>query len=201
MARGTKNDQPMKTERKRAAPAEPLASGNDLGSWLPEPGELVERIREEMDHLFDEFGLSTLASAWPGRESELGKTWTPQVEAFERAGQFVVRADLPGVTKNDITVDVSDSAITIAGQRKQEHEENKHGYYRSERRYGHFQRRIPLRDGVKADTAKSSFRNGVLEITMAAPAVKAEPKERPARKLDIQDKSVTAGTRAKRSAA
>jgi HSP20 family protein len=197
MARGKKNDQPMKTKTKtktkRAAAAEPLATGDgNLVSWLPAPGEFVNRLREEVDHLFDEFGIDKLAGSLPNLAPESWETWTPQVEAFERAGQFVIRADLPGVTRDDITVELSDSSITIAGQRKQEHEENRQGYYRSERRYGHFLRRIPLPDGAKADTAKSTFRNGVLEITMAAPAVKAETKARQTRKLVIEDESVSA---------
>jgi HSP20 family protein len=95
--------------------------------------------------------------------------WSPEVEVFEREGQLVVRADLPGLTKDDVNVEVSDDAINISGERKSEHEERGEGYYRSERSYGNFYRSIPLPEGVNAENLDATFRNGVLEITMPAP--------------------------------
>ena len=95
--------------------------------------------------------------------------WSPQVEVFEREGQLVLRADLPGLTKEDVKVEVTNEAINISGERKSEHEEKREGYYRSERSYGSFYRSIPLLEGVNAEDANATFRNGVLEITMQAP--------------------------------
>ena len=66
-------------------------------------------------------------------------------------------------------MEVTDDAITIQGERHQEHEERREGYYHTERSYGSFCRRIPLPDGVDADKADASFRDGVLEVTMPAP--------------------------------
>ena len=98
-----------------------------------------------------------------------GSLWSPQIEVFERGNQLIVRADLPGLTKDDLNVDITDDSIVIRGERRQEKEENEEGYYRSERNYGSFYREIPLPEGVNANEAKANFRNGVLEITMPAP--------------------------------
>jgi HSP20 family protein len=72
------------------------------------------------------------------------------------------------MTKDDVKVEIADNAVVIRGERKSEREENEKGYYRSERSYGSFYRRIPLPRGVNAEEANADFRNGVLEITMAA---------------------------------
>jgi HSP20 family protein len=139
------------------------------------PFSLMRRFSEEMDRLFGDFGFGgSLASGFGrefGRLADLeGSMWLPQVEAFERDGKLIVRADLPGLTKDDINVDITDDAIKIRGERRQEKEENEKGYYRSERSYGSFYREIPLPTGVNRDEANASFNNGVLEITMPAPA-------------------------------
>ena len=139
------------------------------------PFSLMRRFSEEMDRLFGDFGFGgSLASGFGrefGRLADLeGSMWLPQVEAFERDGKLIVRADLPGLTKDDINVDITADAIKIRGERRQEKEENDEGYYRSERSYGSFYREIPLPSGVNRDEANASFNNGVLEITMPAPA-------------------------------
>jgi len=139
------------------------------------PFSLMRRFSDEMDQLFGDFGFGGSLASGLGRElgrlADLeGSMWLPQVEAFERDGQLIIRADLPGLTKDDINVDITDDAIKIRGERRQEKEENEAGYYRSERSYGSFYREIPLPAGVNGEEAKASFRNGVLEITMPAPA-------------------------------
>ena len=95
--------------------------------------------------------------------------WVPPIEVFEREGQLVVRAELPGLNTKDITVEVMDDMLTISGERREEHEENREGYRVSERRYGHFFRSIPLPEGVKAEEVRAKFQNGVLEVTMPVP--------------------------------
>ena len=107
--------------------------------------------------------------------------WSPQVEVFERDNELVLRVDLPGLTRDDINVELADDGITIEGERKNEHEETGEGFYRSERSYGRFYRRIPMPEGVKADDAKAHFSNGVLEVTMPA----AKRGERKTRRLEI----------------
>lgn len=139
------------------------------------PFSLMRRFSDEMDRLFGDFGVGRGLASGFGREfdrlAELeGAMWSPQVEAFEREGKLIVRADLPGLTKDDIDVDVTNDAIKIRGERRQEKEETEEGYYRSERSYGSFYREIPLPSGVNGDEANATFRNGVLEITLPAPA-------------------------------
>jgi HSP20 family protein len=139
------------------------------------PFSLMRRFSEEMNRLFGDVGLGGgLASGFGrefGRLADLeGSMWLPQVEAFEREGRLIVRADLPGLTKDDINVSITDDAIKIRGERRQEKEENEEGYYRSERSYGSFYREIPLPGGVNSEEANATFRNGVLEITVPAPA-------------------------------
>ena len=193
MARGKRNNQPAKTKKNGETRSQHLTrQGTDPGSWLPAPGNLVRRFRDEMDRLFEDFGFDNLTRSLPNPESLGLGMWAPEVEVFERAGEVVVRADLPGLSKDDIKIDLTDSAITIDGERKQEREESDNGYYRSERSYGHFYRRIPLPEGVDIDTAKAQFRNGVLEVTLPV----AEAKARKARKVEITDESVPAKTKA-----
>jgi HSP20 family protein len=88
------------------------------------------------------------------------------------------------MTKDDVKVEVTDDAVTISGERKSEHEEKREGYYRSERSYGSFYRQIPLPEGVDADDANATFRNGVLEITMQAPQ---RQEQRGGRRLEIKE--------------
>ena len=108
---------------------------------------------------------------WHTRATGQGTTtvWTPQIETFQRGDQFVVRADLPGLKKEDVNVEVADDALTIQGERRQEREENREGYYRSERSYGSFYRVVPLPEGVITESAKANFKDGVLEVTVQAP--------------------------------
>ena len=99
-----------------------------------------------------------------------------------------MRADLPGLTKDDVKVEVTGDAVIISGERKSEHEERGEGFYRSERSYGSFYRRLPLPEGASADDAQATFRDGVLEITMQAPQ-----RQRRGRTLQITDASEGAG--------
>jgi HSP20 family protein len=133
------------------------------------PFSLMRRFSEEMDRLFGDGFASGFGREFGRLADHEGSMWSPQVEAFERDGKLIVRADLPGLTKDDINVDMTDDAIKIRGERRQEKEENEEGYYRSERSYGSFYREIPLPSGVNRDEANASFRNGVLEISMPAP--------------------------------
>ncbi|HEX3086129.1 MAG TPA: Hsp20/alpha crystallin family protein [Pyrinomonadaceae bacterium] len=154
----------------------------DLEELAAKPIALMRRFSEEMDNLFADFGLGRGWGAPIEKGTNLAQgLWSPQVEVFERGQDIVVRADLPGLTKDDVNVEVADNGITIEGERKQEKDEKGEGYYRSERAYGKFYRRLPLPDGVKADDAQATFSNGVLEITMPA----SKPEQRKSRRLQI----------------
>jgi HSP20 family protein len=136
-----------------------------------------DRFAGEIDRLLDDFGFGRASLRSAGRAGSLTpwqgaadwSLWTPEVEVFQRNNEVVVRADLPGLKKEDVTVDVTDDAITIAGERREEHEQERAGTYQSERRYGSFCRVLPLPAGAIGDQAKATFKNGVLEITMPAP--------------------------------
>lgn len=131
---------------------------------------LFRRLGRELDVLFDRFGLERSALDPPAT------MWTPDVEMFQKGAEVVIRVDVPGMKKEDVTVEVTDGSLTLRGARKEEKEEKKEGYYRAERTYGSFYRVLPLPEGVKVDEAKAVIRDGVLEITM--PATKVEEKKR-----------------------
>lgn len=170
-------------ETKSTKTTEPKESANDAASALAAtPYALMKRFGEEMERLFGDFNLGR---DWlnPGAATRGVGMWSPQIEMFEREGQLVVHADLPGLTKDDVDVEIHDDAITIAGERRGGKEEKSQGFYRSERSYGKFYRRLPLPDGVSVKDATASFDNGVLEITMDAPK-RTETKRR---RVEIRD--------------
>ena len=155
---------------------------------------MLDRFAEEMDRVFENFGFGGLRSRqsgggfglWPG-----GDMWTPELEIFQRNSELVIHADLPGLTKDDVKVDVSDNQVTIEGERQRHHDEEREGFYRSERSYGRFYRTIPLPEGVIADQAKATFKDGVLEVTIPAPPESA----RRGRRLEISEGSSAGGNR------
>jgi HSP20 family protein len=160
-------------------------------SLLGTPFSLIRRFGEDMDRLFEDFGFGRGLRPAFGRDlfprslGELDRSlWSPQVEVFERDGRLFLRADLPGLTKDDVNVEITDDAIVISGERRKEQEEKREGYYHTERSYGSFYRRIQLPEGVNADDAHATFRNGVLEINLKAPQ-----REQRGRRLEIKDES------------
>ena len=126
------------------------------------PFTFMRRVTEELDRAFG------FRSDVPGELELYARTWSPDVEILERDNKFCVRVDLPGLRKEDVTIEVSHDELTIEGERKFEKEETKQGLYRTERTYGSFFRRIAIPDHVKAENAVATFRNGVLEIEMPA---------------------------------
>ena len=124
------------------------------------PFTFMRRVTEELDRAF---GFSpdivTEQALYP-------RMWSPAIEVFERDNRFIVRAELPGLKKEDVKVDVTHDELTIEGERKLEKNEEEQGFYRSERVYGNFYRRIAVPEHVKAEDAVATFKNGVLEIDM-----------------------------------
>ena len=165
-----------------------------LASRSANPFNMLERFADEMDRVFENFGFGGLRSRQSGSGFGLwsgGDMWTPELEIFHRNSELVIRADLPGLTKEDVKVDVSENQVTIEGERQRHHEEEREGLYRSERSYGKFYRTIPLPEGVIADQAKATFKNGVLEVTMPAPPEST----RRGRRLEISEGASTGGNR------
>ena len=136
----------------------------------------MRRFAGEMDRLFEELGLGTrmhipriLSRGHESLRREAGLVpaeWSPQVNVLLRDGQFVVRADLPGLCKDDVKVEVTDDMLTIQGERKHEEKQEREGYSYSECSYGSFYRAIPLPEGAEASKATADFHNGVLEVTV-----------------------------------
>ena len=142
------------------------------------PFSLFRLFSEEMERRFQDFGFwrrSENGSLWPPQ-------WSPQVEMFEEKGKLVIRAELPGVKKDEIQAEITDSALIIQGERRDEQEKRERSVYRSERSYGSFYRRIPLPEGVDGENATAKFRDGVLEIEVKS----ASRPEQRSRRLEIR---------------
>jgi HSP20 family protein len=191
-------------EMQRGAGLPGRRAGSPYGGLAPadaftNPFALMHQLQSEMDRLFEDFGfgrglLSPFAatmraprtSGSPGmtrqRAGQAQSLWSPQLDVFRRGDELVIRADLPGLSKEDVTVDLEEGVLTIRGERRQEAQEDREGFYWSERSYGSFERSVPLPEGVDESQARASFRDGVLEVTVPAP--KAE--ERRARRIDIR---------------
>jgi HSP20 family protein len=140
-----------------------MSGGELFNMW---PSMLLRRISDEMDRMM------APGSSARGSESGRGASWWPAMDISHQEGQFKVTADVPGLRPEDIKLEVTDQDLIIRGERKREQTEDKRGFYRSERSYGQFYRRIPLPDGANPDEAKASFTNGELRIDVPV----AEPK-------------------------
>ena len=124
----------------------------------------MRRMTEEMDRVIQEFGLE--------RDSGNRAGWSPAIEVSERDGKYNVRAELPGLSPDDVRVEVVNDALVIQGERKVEHEEKDGGVQRTERQYGLFYRSIPLPEGAELEHANARFQNGMLEVTIPVPQQK-----------------------------
>ena len=169
------------------------ARQQDPRQWAPRdqpsfsPFSLMRQGIDEMDHWFSRLGFGQGRAAAPSartwfREAagEMGD-WSPAIEAFQRGNEFIVRAEVPGMHRHDLTVEAGDDTLTIRGERKHEQQEDRDGVFWSERSYGSFCRVVPLPPGALTDSAKATFTNGVLEVVMQAPSQDA----RRGRRIDI----------------
>jgi HSP20 family protein len=152
------------------------------------PFSFMRRMMDDLDRLFEEFGFRGGEASTGRREMQRRRSagreafWAPDVDVFEREGKLVVRADLPGLSKDDVRVAVQDGVLVIEGERRQEREVERSGTYRAERIYGSFSRVIPLPEGVDPDTAEAHFENGVLEVSLRMSEEKARGK-----RIEIQE--------------
>lgn len=141
------------------------------------PFSLMRRLSEEMDRTFSS-GLQGRTGQGPSG------AWSPAIEVSEREGNYVVCAELPGLNKDNVNVEVTDDALIIHGERKYEHDETRGGVHRTERRYGEFHRVIPLPEGIDPEQAKANFHDGVLEVSVPMPQQRSR-----ARQIPIQSAS------------
>ncbi|MDQ7037795.1 MAG: Hsp20/alpha crystallin family protein [Aquificota bacterium] len=140
------------------------------GIALWSPFAELERIRRELDRLFEDVFPTT------DREEVL----SPPVDVYETDSDVVVKAELPGVNKEDIEVTIKENTVHIKAERKEEREEKTENVHRIERFYGRIERTVPLPTDVKAEKAKAEYRDGVLEIRI--------PKQKVTREAKIQIK-------------
>lgn len=128
------------------------------------PIGLMHEFTHEMDRLFK--------GAIPKLETE---AFVPALDVKVVEGNMVVTADVPGLKKDEIKIEVTEKSLVIEGERKTEEKEEKPGFRKVERSYGKFYREIPLPEGAKIDLAKADLTNGVLTVSLPVPEVKSRP--------------------------
>jgi HSP20 family protein len=152
-----------------------------FGDWRP-----FENLRREMESFFDDFGRGSsrfplrrsIFDLEPLRQREMTWATTPAVDIAEKDTAYEVTAELPGMDESNIEVELSSGALTIRGEKKEEKEEKKKDYYLSERRYGSFERRFQVPQGVEAEKIDASFKKGVLTVTLPkTPEAQAQEKK------------------------
>ena len=169
----TRNDQESGQRMARSEHNRGLATRRDpFDLFGGGPFSMMRRLQDDFDRLF-------------GRGQSLAERevtdWTPAIEAFQRGSEFIVRAEVPGLSRDDLSVEVAEDMLTIRGERKYDHEEERDGIFRSERSYGSFYRAVPLPEGAVTDSAKANFKDGVLEVVIPAPSQEV----RRGRRIDI----------------
>src|SRR5437773_2480162 len=128
----------------------------ELSNWSPV--DRLSTLRDEMNRLFD--------FSWPSRDSGLFSGWSPALDVFDDKDSFVVKAELPGMKKEDINLSLHDGVLTISGERKFERENKEGETFRSERYFGKFQRSVTLPAAVDANKVKASYKDGVLSVEL-----------------------------------
>jgi HSP20 family protein len=130
-----------------------------------EPLRELSTIQSEMNRLFN-----TVFEA-PGQagNGSAMRRWMPAMDLIETGEHFVLRADLPGLAEEDVTIEVEDRVLTVSGERTAEHQASEEGYHRVERAFGSFSRSLTLPEGVDADAVAANFDRGVLEIRIPKP--------------------------------
>lgn len=145
-----------------------------LVKWTPMTE--LDLVHDELDRLMGGF--------W--REFELPTATVmplmPVVDVMEKGKNVVMKAELPGVSKDDLQVTATEDSLTLAGEFKQDEGVEEEGYYRKERRYGQFYRQVPMPAAINPDKVKASFKDGVLEVT----ARKASPTRTKEKKIEVE---------------
>lgn len=135
----------------------------DLIRW--NPLREMASLRERMNRLFDD---SLFRSDGRSDEAEMGG-WLPAVDMFEKDDHLVIKAELPGVDKKDVSLDFKDGILTLSGVRKNENEAKDENFYRREMTYGKFVRSFSLPADSDAEKIKAEFQNGLLTIEVPKP--------------------------------
>jgi HSP20 family protein len=141
-----------------------------------EPFRELSTIQSEMNRLFNTVFDSP---ADPANSGSALRRWMPAMDLVEKDDAFVLRADLPGLSEDDINIELEDGTLTVSGERKAEHESKNEGYYRVERAFGSFSRSLTLPKGVDPESVTASFDRGVLEVRIP------KPEKRKPRRIEI----------------
>jgi HSP20 family protein len=166
----------------------------DLGGGASNPFELMWQLSRDMDRMMSSvfgagsaplFGSNVRSMLQQGRDETWSTpmAWSPRIDVEQRGDSILIRADLPGVRKEDVQIEVTDEGLTIAGERREEREEggDDQGYRAIERTYGTFYRTVPLPQKVNIEKLTAKMRDGVLQIT-----VPLDESSRP-RRIQIQE--------------
>jgi HSP20 family protein len=136
------------------------------------PSRGLTPLRRRMDSLFDDF----FGDLFDGRQTDLARGWNPKVDIFEEDDQFVVKAELPGVEKDKIAIDINGRILTVKGDRASENEVKEKNYYRRECAYGTFQRSFTLPNETDSEQIKAEYKDGVLRVSIPKPEAR-QPKK------------------------
>jgi HSP20 family protein len=134
-----------------------------------EPVAELGTIQNEMNRLFNNLFDQPNPT---GRNSAAGRQWIPAMDLIETGDHYVLRADLPGLSDDDISIQLEGNVLTISGERTAEHETQQEGYYRLERAFGGLSRSLTLPEGIDPDGVQANFDRGVLEIQIPKPEQK-----------------------------
>jgi HSP20 family protein len=129
-----------------------------------EPLREFSTLQNEMNRLFN-----TVFDTPAANGGSTLRRWMPAMDLVETEDHFVLRADLPGLSEEDVTIELEDRVLTISGERKAEHELSKEGYHRVERAFGTFSRALTLPEGIDPDAVAATFDRGVLEVRIPKP--------------------------------
>jgi HSP20 family protein len=143
-----------------------------------EPVRELDTLQGEMNRLFDGFFGTR------GNGTGRVRRWVPAMDLAETESHLVLRADLPGMGEDDVSIEIKDNVLTISGERRDEHEEKAEGYHRVERAYGTFSRSLTLPEGIDPDNVEAAFDAGVLEVRIP------KPEERKPHRVEIGRGSV-----------
>jgi HSP20 family protein len=141
----------------------------------------LERFQRRMNSLFDDF-FSDWGSDISTSDTLASREFTPQIDIREDDKKVYIDAELPGLDKGDIEIEIKNNILTISGEKKHEKEEKDKEYHRVERSYGYFERSVRIDSDVEEDKIKASYKNGVLSIDIP----KKEGSESKKRKISIE---------------
>jgi len=133
----------------------------------------IDSLQGEMNRLFSTFFDTPTNRGANG--GGVARRWIPAMDLVEAGEHFVLKADLPGMTQDDVSIELENNVLTISGERRAELEDQHEGYYRLERTSGAFSRSLALPEGVDAGAVSAAFDNGVLEVRIPKPE-QAKPK-------------------------